>query len=40
MQRIVNHLDEHAEVWGACAFGILAVASCAAIAFALGGILR
>jgi hypothetical protein len=40
MHRIVNHLDNYAEVWGAFAFGILAVASCAAIAFALGGILR
>ena len=40
MQRIVNHLDDHAEVWGAFAFGILAIASCAAVAFALSGVLR
>ncbi len=37
--RIVNHLDTYAEIWGAVVFGVLAVASCAALAAALNGIL-
>ncbi len=37
--RIVNPLDTNAEVWGAVVFGVLALASCAALAAAFNGIL-
>ena len=37
--RIVNHLDMNAEIWGAVVFGILAIASCVALAGAFNGIL-
>ncbi len=37
--RIFHHFDDYTEVWGAIVFGILAVMSCAAMAWACNGIL-
>ena len=39
MHYIMNHIDNHAEIWGAVIFGVLAIASCAALAAAFNGIL-
>ena len=37
--RIFHHFDDYTEVWGAIVFGILAIMSCAAMAWACNGIL-
>ena len=39
MTRFINHLDNHAELWGAVVLGAMAIASCFAVAGALNGIL-
>jgi hypothetical protein len=39
MTRIINHFDNHAELWGAIVLGAMAVASCIAMAAAFGGAL-
>ena len=40
MSRFINHLDNHAEVFGAVVLGVLAVASCVVMAAACNGLLR
>ena len=39
MERIINYFDDHMEVWGAIAFGVLAFAACVALAAAINGVL-
>jgi hypothetical protein len=39
MLRIVNHFDNHAEIWGAVLLGVCAIASCVAMAAAFNGAL-
>jgi hypothetical protein len=39
MLRFINHIDNHAEVWGAVLFSVCAIASCVAMAAAFNGAL-